>query len=188
MLVQALDESLSLRMLRLQDAEALFAVVDANRAHLREWLPWLDENTGPDDSRRFIQSTLDQCAADTGFVCAVLFDGAIVGTVGFNTIRWSSRCAELGYWLAADCTGRGLMTRSCEALIDYAFGELGLHKVEIRAATGNLRSRAVPERLGFFNEGVLRETEWLYDHYVDHVVYGLLSREWAGSLAARRPL
>ena len=178
MLTQPIDDHLSLRMLRLPDADELFAIVDANRERLREWLPWLDDNTTADDTRWFIQTTLDQCAADRGFVCAMLLDGAIVGVVGYNTIRRPSRIAELGYWLAAGATGRGLMTRSCRALIDYAFGELDLNKVEIRAAVGNRRSRAVPERLGFTQEGVLRQTEWLYDHLVDHVVYGLLRSEW----------
>jgi ribosomal-protein-serine acetyltransferase len=54
-----------------------------------------------------------------------------------------------------------------------------MHKVEIRAASGNKKSRAVPERLGFKQEGCIRQAEWLYDHYVDHVVYGMLDLEWA---------
>jgi ribosomal-protein-serine acetyltransferase len=54
-----------------------------------------------------------------------------------------------------------------------------MHKVEIRAASGNKKSRAVPERLGFKQEGCIRQAEYLYDHYVDHVVYGMLDLEWA---------
>lgn len=70
------------------------------------------------------------------------------------------------------------MTRVAKALTDYAFTELQLNKIEIRAAVGNKKSRSIPERLGFVNEGCIRRAEWLYDHYVDHVVYGVLADEW----------
>jgi len=70
------------------------------------------------------------------------------------------------------------MTDTVKALLQYAFEVLQLHKVEIRAAEGNQKSRAIPERLGFVKEGTIRAAEWLYDHYVDHVVYGLLVSEW----------
>jgi ribosomal-protein-serine acetyltransferase len=67
------------------------------------------------------------------------------------------------------------MTRAVKALIDHAFGELGLHRVEIRAAAENRRSRAIPERLGFEQEGILREAERVGERYQDLVVYGLLA-------------
>ena len=70
------------------------------------------------------------------------------------------------------------MTKTVLALLQYAFEDLQLNKVEIRAAVGNAKSRAIPERLGFTKEGTIREAEWLYDHYVDHVAYGMLASEW----------
>ena len=69
------------------------------------------------------------------------------------------------------------MTRACRALVAHAFDTLRLQRVEIRVATGNRRSRAIPERLGFREEGILRQVEWLYNHYVDHVVYGRLASD-----------
>lgn len=70
------------------------------------------------------------------------------------------------------------MTNTVKALLQYAFVVLQLNKVEIRAAEGNAKSRAIPERLGFTAEGTIRAAEWLYDHYVNHVVYGMLASEW----------
>lgn len=70
------------------------------------------------------------------------------------------------------------MTKVAKALTNYAFTHLNLNKVEIRAAVGNKKSRSVPERLGFVNEGIIRQAEWLYDHYVDITVYGVLANEW----------
>jgi ribosomal-protein-serine acetyltransferase len=73
------------------------------------------------------------------------------------------------------------MTKSCRAVINYIFNELELNRVEIRAAVLNKKSRAIPERLGFTQEGIIRSAEWLYDHFVDHVVYGMLRDEWSNS-------
>lgn len=56
--------------------------------------------------------------------------------------------------------------------------ELKLNRVEIRAGVHNLKSRAIPERLGFINEGTIRQAEWLYDCYIDHVIYGILESDW----------
>lgn len=58
------------------------------------------------------------------------------------------------------------------------FNELKLNRVDIRAAEENIKSRAIPERLGFVCEGQIRQAEWLYDHYVNHIVYGMMAAEW----------
>jgi ribosomal-protein-serine acetyltransferase len=175
-----LNSELQLRMLREGDAEGLFRLVDANRQHLREWLPWLDANTTPEHSRQFIQSTLRQQAGDQGFVCAIILRGRMVGLVGYHPIRWSNKSVELGYWLSRDAVGQGIMTRCCRVLVDHAFFVLGLNRVAIPVAVGNIRSRAIPERLGFKQEGVTRDAEWLYDHFVDHVLYAMLKKDWNG--------
>ena len=73
------------------------------------------------------------------------------------------------------------MTESCKAMTTYGFEALKLHRIEIRCATGNLKSRAIPERLGFVKEGVLRDGEWLYDHFVDLVVYSVVAPDWKKS-------
>lgn len=175
---RTLDTDLKLRMLRQDDAEQLFRVVHANREHLRQWLPWLDDNTEIEHTRKFISSTRDQHARHEGFVCAIWLSGCIVGVIGFNSIRWSNRSAEIGYWLSRKAIGKGTMTRCCRVLIDHAFTELGLNRITIPAAVGNSRSRAIPERLRFRQEGIIRDAEWLYDHYVDHVLYAALKGEW----------
>lgn len=70
------------------------------------------------------------------------------------------------------------MTRAVKALTHYAFHELNLNRVDIRAAVENKKSRSIPERLGFVNEGRLRQAEWLYDRYVDCIIYGMLAEDW----------
>jgi ribosomal-protein-serine acetyltransferase len=87
---------------------------------------------------------------------------------------WPNKATYLEYWLGASYQGKGIMTASCRAVIDYAFGTVDLHRLTIRCAAENRRSRRIPERLGFTFEGITRHGEWLYDHFVDHAVYGLI--------------
>ncbi|WP_338048384.1 GNAT family protein [Paraliobacillus sediminis] len=70
------------------------------------------------------------------------------------------------------------MSRAFKTIIDYGFNDLGLNKIEVNVATENNKSRVLPERFCFKEEGKLRQAEWLYDHYVDHVIYGLLAEEY----------
>jgi ribosomal-protein-serine acetyltransferase len=70
------------------------------------------------------------------------------------------------------------MTSACRSLIHYLFSELQLNRVEIKACTDNLKSRAIPERLGFKHEGTIRQAEWIRNKFYDFEVYGILAEEW----------
>jgi ribosomal-protein-serine acetyltransferase len=168
------NELHELRLLKISDDEELFALTNANRDRLRQWLPWVDSIHQINDTRSFIRSTIWQVDDNRGFVAAICYDGNVVGTIGFNWIDWQNRIGYIGYWLAATHQGKGIMTRSCQTLIDYAFDTLKLNRLVIACATENSRSRAVPERLGFTHEGRARDAEWLYDRFVDHEIYALL--------------
>jgi ribosomal-protein-serine acetyltransferase len=173
----SLGDDAELRLLEESHAYALYQLTDANRAHLRQWLPWVDETTSVDDTRRFIRIATQQFASNQGYECGLWWRGELVGTIGNHRIDWRNGATSIGYWIGEAYQGHGLMTRACRALITHAFETLRLQRVEIRIATGNRRSRAIPERLGFREEGILRQVEWLYDHYVDHVVYGRLASD-----------
>lgn len=171
-------EGIVLKLLENEHAVPLSGLVDLNRTYLREWLPWLDSNTKTDDFRGFIEATRRQFAANQGFQAGIWFNDELCGVVGFHGINWANKHASIGYWLAEKYRGHGIMTQSCKAIIDHTFRETSLNRVEIRCAEMNIRSRAIPERLGLTQEGIIRDAEWLYDHYVDHVVYSVLSKEW----------
>lgn len=173
-----LNDRLQLRSLQLTDATELFALVDANRAYLRRWLPWLDRTKTSADTRNFIRGTLEQFGDSGGVVAAICYDKTIVGVIGHNHIDWANYVGYIGYWLAATHQGKGIMTAACKHLVDYSFAALTLNRIVIACATHNRRSRAIPERLGFHHESTAYEAEWLYDHFVDHAVYTLLRRYW----------
>ena len=179
-----LEKGIALEILKEEDAGELFAVVDANRDYLRRWMPWLDENRSPADTLTFIQSTRKLAADNLGFSVAIRVDGKIAGVTGYHTFNWPNRSSIMGYWLAESHQGCGIMTRSCRALIDFAFAALNVNRVAIACAVENTRSRAIPERLGFRHEGISRDAEWLYTHYVNHAIYSLLQREWQAQIMA----
>lgn len=171
-------EAIGLRLLEPGDAVELDAVVAANREHLARWMPWpADQDLAA--TEEFIASTRRQVEAGDGFQAAVTeAGGAIVGVAGFHAVDWVNRSTSIGYWLAARAQGKGRMTATVRALVDHAFGAWDLHRVEIHVAPANARSRAIPERLGFREEALLRETERVGDRYLDSVVYGVLAPEW----------
>ncbi|TWT13329.1 GNAT family N-acetyltransferase [Planomicrobium sp. CPCC 101079] len=178
MFIHKIDEDLSLRLVEMRDAKRIFELTDQSRDYLKEWLPWLDYTQKPEDTEDFIKMGRTNFVESRSMNTVILYKGEIAGLAGFNEINQSNKTAKIGYWLGQDFQGKGIMTRVAKALTDYAINILEMNKVEIRVAAENKKSRAIPERLGFAEEGTIRQAEWLYDHYVDHVVYGVLAEEW----------
>ncbi|WP_047984390.1 GNAT family N-acetyltransferase [Ornithinibacillus californiensis] len=172
------DEEITLRLLDEADAPELFYLIDHSRDYLREWLAWIDDTKTVVDSKKFIKASMKLFEERIGLNLGIFFKGKLAGIVGFNSFDWTNRIGVIGYWLGSNFQGNGIMTRAVTALIDYGFNVLGLNRIEIRAAYENERSRAIPERLGFQYEGQVRQGEWLYDHFVDLIIYGMLEAEW----------
>jgi ribosomal-protein-serine acetyltransferase len=171
------DDEIELRVLTERDADALFALVDANRDHLREWLPWVDGSRSSDDTRAFIRESREQMAKGALYPLGTWYRGQVAGGMGLR-VDVQSRRAEIGYWLAQPLQGRGIVTRAVRALTTAGFEELGLHRIQILCATGNVRSCAVAKRLGYRLEGVLRGFELVGDRFNDLRAYAMLAPEW----------
>jgi ribosomal-protein-serine acetyltransferase len=173
-----IDENIRLRSFQAGDAAELFAAVEKNYGHLRPFLHWVDPGYSLESARQFIAHAEKEAAGNESRSFGIFFRGKLVGSIGFVNFNWPNRRAEIGYWIDKDFEGRGIIVRSCRALIEYAFDELDMNRIEIRCATENARSRAVSERLGFTLEGVLREAEWRHTRFFDMAVYGLLKEDW----------
>jgi ribosomal-protein-serine acetyltransferase len=171
-----------LRPWRESDAEELTDAIAANREHLARWLPWAGSH-GFEDSVAYLARKRAQVEANDGFEAAILLDGRIVGGAGFHGVDWINRSTSIGYWLAAEAQGRGLMSGAVRALVDHAFGVWDLHRVVIEAVVDNARSRAIPERLGFREEALLREAKLIGGRYEDAVLYAMLAPDWPSSPA-----
>ena len=170
-----LGDGIVVRTLTPDDDVELFALVDRNRDRLRPWMPWEPATKTPADTRAFIEGALASEHDREGN--GIFLDGRLVGSAGMRVDTMDAK-AEVGYWIDGDAEGRGIVTRTCERFLALAFEELGLHRVELHAATGNARSRAVAERLGMVEEGTGRENGRIDGGFVDLVMFGILEHEW----------
>jgi ribosomal-protein-serine acetyltransferase len=172
------DNEIELQLFQLQHTNELFQLVDSNRYHLRRWLPWVDNMLGPEQYHTIIPMWLKQFADNQGFNLGIRYRGQLVGAIGLHQIDWRNRLTSIGYYLGEGFQGKGIITRAVQALLNYIFLDLQLNRVEIRCGVGNHKSRAIPERLGFSKEGIIRDGENLYGYYHDLLVYSMLAREW----------
>jgi ribosomal-protein-serine acetyltransferase len=173
------DAALLLRTVAM--AEAYQALWEVNYERLARWFPGLAGPPTLDGTRdaleRVSQAWLD--GAQLPLAIAVRADNGwrLVGAVNLF-IDDSAQSAEVGYWIDAGFEGRGLVTRAVTAVLDHAFGPLGVQRVELRTTPANQRSRSVAQRLGFTQEGVLRSAAVFPGDRQDEMVYGLLASEW----------
>ena len=155
----------------------LYGIVLAERSRLARWLPWA-EGSRRSDIEEFVQRTIQQAETNQGVQTAVVVDDRAVGVVGVHGISWPNRSTSIGYWLSELYEGRGIVTQAVRAYTQRAFRDWKLNRMELRAATDNRRSRAVAERLGFTEEGVLRQAERVGNRYHDLVLYAALAGDW----------
>ncbi|HKS29848.1 MAG TPA: GNAT family N-acetyltransferase [Pyrinomonadaceae bacterium] len=161
------DDEIELRLLEERHAEEVFRMLEQNRSHLEEELTWLDEQLTLNDAREYIKAGLERFSANNGFRAGIWLRGQLAGIVSLHNLSWNDRRASLGYWLGASFQGQGIVTKACRALIGYSFKELKLNRLEIQCAPENGRSRKVAERLGFTEEGRLRQSWWIRGRFVD---------------------
>ena len=177
MFAHRVNDYQELKLLEERHAEALFELLKNDWGYFREWMPNLHENYSLEDARSFILNCLDRFAHGRDVTLGIWCENTLAGVVSLKSIDFVNRVGSLAYFLAASFQGKGLVTKACRVLLDYAFTELKLHRVDILCAPENKKSRAIPERLGFTQEGVFREVQWLHTRFVDLVLYGMLESE-----------
>ena len=174
-----IDDHVRLELTASKHAEALYAAINTNLAHLSAFLPWVETMQSLEIFNRYINNAeqLYQQLKEVSFV--VFWDDIPVGKIGLHYIDGKNKNASIGYWLVKNAEGKGIISKSCTALIDYGFQELKLHRIEIKVAADNLKSQAIPERLHFKKEALLRQAEWVNNQFLDLVIYSILDFEWA---------
>jgi len=178
------------------DSHELWAAVDASRAHLERWLPWVPFTTDLDSSYRYAEASANDW--DHARACRFAIReraagapasssrqkeraaaGRFLGIVGLESLAHLHESAELGYWLRVDGIGRGYMTEAASAIVAWAFQRVNAHRVRVAAATDNHASLAVIRRIGFRFEGIARQAERCQGRWLDHALFALLATDGA---------
>lgn len=171
------DESITLKVLAINDAQLIFDAIDNNRSHLRRWLPFVDKTKEVKDTLAFVKSIVDDVERRQE-VFMIWYKGSFVGLIGLKEIDYLNRKVEIGYWLIEQVTGNGIITRSVEAIIKFCYHQLGMNRIQIKCGVGNIKSSAIPRRIGFTFEGIERAGEKHPLGYIDLEVFSLLRKEW----------
>lgn len=179
MFCRKINEETELRLIELHHVTEFLDLVNANREHWRRWHPWLpDTMRSAADAEKFITAWLLNFATRKGFCAGIWFEDRLCGMIYHVNPDWMNRSVFLSYWLDEAHQGKGIMTESCRAFISHAFNVWKMNRITIQCAVENTRSRAIPERLGFKLEGIVREAEWLYSRFADHALYSLLRSDY----------
>jgi ribosomal-protein-serine acetyltransferase len=174
------DEALVPRTPSITDA--YHALLIANRERLAQWEPWAIAPPALEETRSFLEASARNWLAGLELPVAIAVrdrgQWRLAGAVSLHITPYS-RSAEIGYWIDGGHEGRGLASRAVAAVLDHGFGALGIDRVALHTEPANERSRALARRLGFVEEGVLRQGLAFPGERRDEVVYGLLASEWS---------
>jgi ribosomal-protein-serine acetyltransferase len=173
-----IDEHIKLELTAQKHAEGLFKTLNENRNHLSKFLPWVGNMQSVDDFKIYIRNCESMYMEQQEISFVILFDGNIIGRIGLHHLDLNNRNAAIGYWLSKHAEGKGIMTHCCAGLIDYGFGQLGLQRIEIKAATANVKSQAIPIKLDFKQEGILRQAELVGGKFLDLILFAVVKEEW----------
>lgn len=172
------DDEIELSLYTRHNAEEVYRVVMENYDHLYEYSPWLDKDYSLERAFAFSELCEKQIENKETLPITIYYKGEYVGGSGFHAINWNYKFTEIGYWLAEKHNGKGIVTRTCRKLIDFAFEELGLNRMVLKCVPENTKSIAIAERLGFTFEGIERDGGLHHGKFVDFRVYSMLASEW----------
>ena len=171
---------LILRPFVAEDFEAVHAMrSDAEVARYLYQEPLSEEET-----RDRLARSIASWSSEGDWLSAAIVErasGATVGDVAFHWVSERDRTAEIGFILDPRHQGRGYATEAARAMLDWAFGTAGLHRVIGRTEARNTASSRVLEKLGMRLEAHLVENEWVKGEWQSELVYAVLDREWSPS-------
>jgi len=169
------DRQIELKELAVDDADVIFKTIDSQREYLGEWLPFIAHTKAQSDTENFIKAVCQQAIEERERTYTIWFENEFAGLIGFKGTDRLNGKTEIGYWLSQHFQKRGIVTASVKFLCRYAFKKLGMNRVQIKCAVGNVASEKIPIKLGFIFEGIERAGERVSEQlYFDLKVYSLL--------------
>jgi ribosomal-protein-serine acetyltransferase len=172
------DHEIELHLFQVQHASELFFLVEKNRGYLRKWLPWVDGMKSISQFYQVIHMWKEQYEKNLGLQLAIRYKGKLAGGISLHGVDWLNSQASIGYYITESMQGKGIITRAVKSLLHLAFHDLALNRMEIRCGKENFKSQAIPVKLGFTKEGIMRDGEFLNGKFHDLIVFSLLSKDW----------
>ena len=155
---ELLGQRILVRPLRSGDGPAIFEAVEESRERIAPWLPWVAKTQTPSDSEGAARRGASRWMLREDLMVGIwdCDTGRYLGGSGLHRIDWTVPAFEIGYWLRTSAWGQGYAAEAVQVLCRFAFESLEANRVEIRCDAKNVRSKAVPERLEFVREALLR--------------------------------
>ncbi|MFH4966425.1 GNAT family protein [Gaetbulibacter sp. M235] len=172
------DENIKLELTSEKYATSLYNVIDNNREHLSEFLPWIENMQCVEDFRNYLQNCEHLYKENKEVSFIILLNENPVGRIGLHHLNLQNKIGSIGYWIDKNSEGQGIITKSCIELINYGFQKINLNRIEIKASVRNIKSQAIPIKLKFKKEGVLRQAEFVNNEFIDLFIYSMLKNEW----------
>jgi ribosomal-protein-alanine N-acetyltransferase len=172
------QDLVSVRIARIKDSKRLEQLILGNREWLRPWEATNPEGPNSFDVRRQLRGLLRQMDEQISLPFVVEFDGEVVGQLNVANILYGSvSSAVIGYWIAPEVAGRGVMTTAVGLVCDYLFNVVGLHRIEIAIRPENSASLRIVEKLGFRFEGLRERFIHINGAWRNHYVFALTHEE-----------
>jgi len=173
-----LGEGLDLREIDETLARPIFEAIDGDRERLGRWMGFVELTLTVEDELAFCRDAMQAAKRGVAKHFSIFGRGRVAGGIGFHSIQHQFRTAEVGYWLVAAFEGRGVMARALRAMLELAFDEMRLHRVQVRIDPRNARSIGVVERLGFRYEGCMRQAAWIRGEPFDCSLLAIVAPDW----------
>jgi ribosomal-protein-serine acetyltransferase len=167
----AMEKAISIRPYRLGDAVALHEAAIESVWEIRPFMPWCRPDLTVDEGRCWIEAQVSAFAARKAFEFVISSpDGRFLGGCGLNQIDEENHRANLGYWVRSSATGRGVATAAVRQLVQWAFENTALVRLEVVVSTENPASLRVAEKSGALSEGILKKRLLLHGVWHDAVM------------------
>ncbi|PLX05908.1 MAG: N-acetyltransferase [Marinilabiliales bacterium] len=173
-----IDKNIVIRKLIESDTKDIFNTIDSQREYLGEWLPFVEDTKEISYTQDFVDSVIESMDRTQDYIFTIRYDSKFAGIIGFKGTDSQNKKTEIGYWLAQEFQGKGLVSRAVKILTEFAFGPMNMNRVQIKVAVKNYKSKNIPERLGYKLEGIERNGELLTGGiFTDLYVYSKLKAD-----------
>jgi len=159
------------------DVPALHQAAQESYQDIAPWMPWCHAEYSLAEAETWVDAVIAGSKAGTIYDFAILVDDRYAGACGINQLNPHDRVANLGYWLRSSCTGKGVAAWAARQVIEWAFDNTILNRIEIVVAVDNLRSQRVAEKLGANRDAVLPMRTMAGGSPSDAIMYSVLRRD-----------